>query len=460
MKNRKRFVSIFAGVMAAIMVLTLLLSLLPTRASAAASSEIRKQINELRDEKKDIQKQIDELKEQYEENEDEIASIVNRKNLIDQEIALLMEQIDNINEQISAFSVLVADKQDELDNAQSRLDTLNDEFRGRIRTMEEDGSLTYWEVLFHANSFSDLLDRLSMVEEIAASDTHHLEELGQAAENVEQSRAELAAEKADMEETRKELDDTMEELDDKRKEADELIKELLDKGEELQALWEEKEEQDKALLDEIAAMEKAYNEAKRQEYLDWLATATTAAPSETAGENNGSNGSSDNNSGDIDFSGGNNGSSGSNDNNNNNNNNNGGSGGGSSATWRVPVNYTKISSPFGYREQPTAGASTYHQGVDLAAPANTHIYASRSGTVTAASKSGSLGFYVTINHGDGFSSLYAHMTRYCVSAGQTVSAGDTIGYVGSTGISTGNHLHFGIMLNGSYVNPAAYVPLY
>jgi murein DD-endopeptidase MepM/ murein hydrolase activator NlpD len=98
--------------------------------------------------------------------------------------------------------------------------------------------------------------------------------------------------------------------------------------------------------------------------------------------------------------------------------------------------------------------------VDLAGPEGTPIVAARSGTVTIARYSNSAGFYVTINHGDGFSSIYMHLTNYVVSVGQYVDQGQLIGYMGSTGISTGSHLHFGIAYNGVYVNPAIYVPLY
>jgi murein DD-endopeptidase MepM/ murein hydrolase activator NlpD len=112
------------------------------------------------------------------------------------------------------------------------------------------------------------------------------------------------------------------------------------------------------------------------------------------------------------------------------------------------------------RESPTAGASTYHQGVDLAGPEGTPIYATRAGRVTTATYSSSAGYYVTINHLDGYSSIYMHMTNYVVSSGQTVSAGQLIGYMGNTGVSTGSHLHFGISYNGAYVNPCNYVNLY
>ena len=424
MKNRKKVVSLLAGVMAAIMVLTLVLSLLPTRAYAASSSEIRKQINQLRDQKSELKSQIEDLKKQYQANKDDIADIVSRKNIIDQEIGLLHAQLDNINEQISAFGVLIADKQDELDNAQDHYDQLNAEYRVRVRTMEEEGTLSYWEVLFKANSFSDLLDRMSMIEEIAASDNRRLKELDEATQAVAKAQSELETEKADLETTKEELNATQAELDDKRSEADEVIAELIAKGVELEGMKTDLEAEDENLLKQIAQMEKEYNSAKHQEWLAYMATYTTVAPATSAAPSG--SGTS------TPSSGGN---------------------------WLRPCSYTYMSSPFGFRTSPTSGASSYHQGVDLAAPANTPIYASRGGVVTTATYSNNAGYYVTINHGDGFSSIYMHMNNYVVSSGQAVSAGQLIGYVGRTGIATGYHLHFGIAYNGAYVNPCAYVSL-
>ena len=437
MKNRKRLVSILAGFMAVMMLLTLILSLIPVPAHAyESSSEIRAQINALKKEKEAIQAQIKDVKEQYKKNEDEIADVVARKNVIDQEIGLLSTELININEQISAFNVLIADKQDELDNAEARYEELNENTKDRIRAMEEDGSISYWEVLFKANSFSDLLDRMNMVEEIATSDQRRLKALGEAAENVEEAQEALEQEKADLQATKDELDATQAELDAKRAEADEVIQELLTKGMELEELEAMFEEQKKAFLDEIAQQEQAYNEAKHREYLEWLATSETTQPPTTTPPNSGST--------------------------NNSSGTNSGSNSGSNVTgtsWVRPCSYVKLTSPFGNRESPTAGASSYHQGVDLSAPEGTPVYASRGGQVSTATFGSAAGYYVKINHMDGFSSIYMHLKNYVVSPGQNVSQGQLIGYVGKTGVATGFHLHFGIMYNGAYVNPCNYVPL-
>ena len=432
MKNRKRMVSIMAGVMAFIMLLTLILGLLPTRASAASSSEIRKQINQLKKEKEEIKDKIAEVQEQYEENENEIADIISRKNVIDQEIQLLYTQIDNMNEQISAYNILIADKQDELDVAEDRYAALSEENKIRIRTMEEEGELSYWEVLFKANSFSDLLDRLNIVEEIAASDNRRLKELSEAADVVEVAQSELVGEKEEMELAKQELDAAEAELDAKRQEADDLIQELLTKADDLEALEEEFERQEQEFLDQIAQKEYEYDEAKQREWEAYMATYVPPTTAPIAGSTNNSTSSNTGTS----------------------------SGGtaGSGGSWVVPCSYTSITSPFGYRDAPTSGASTYHQGVDLDTGTGWSVVATRAGTAYTAYGSAA-GNYITIDHHDGFKSIYMHLNGFAISNGTNVSAGQLIGYTGSTGVSTGDHLHFGISLNGVYVNPCSYVPL-
>ena len=125
-------------------------------------------------------------------------------------------------------------------------------------------------------------------------------------------------------------------------------------------------------------------------------------------------------------------------------------------TWPCPAS-TRITSAFGERESPTAGASTSHQGMDIGAPTGTGIVAAASGTVVIATYSYSAGNYVMLNHGGGVYTVYMHCSQLLVSEGQQVNSGQTIAKVGSTGYSTGPHLHFGIRANGQYVNPARYV---
>ena len=419
MNNRKKLVQILAGLMAVIMLLSLILTLIPTSVSAASSSEIRKQLNKLKEEKKEIAAQIKEVKGLYNANENEIEDLVEQKNAIDQEITLLHQQVDNINQQISAYSVLIADKQDELDHAQNRLADLNEKNKERIRAMEEEGKLSYWSIIFKANNFTDLLDRLDMIQEINAADQRRLKEMAAAAEAVESAKVELAGEKDELEVTRLELDEAELVLEEKRVEADAILTELIAKGDEYEAMLDESEELQSQLMKEIAQKEK---DLKAQEYKEWLATyvppTTLPSGTDTTPSNQAP----------------------------------------SSSGWVKPLKSYTITSAFGMRVHPVLGYERMHEGVDMAAPKGTPIYAAKSGKVTTASyQKGGAGNYVVINHGDGFTSIYMHMTNYIVSKGQYVNAGQVIGYVGSTGISTGNHLHFGIAYKGEYKNPMSYI---
>ena len=429
MKNRKKFVSIMAGILAAVMLLSLIIGILPAGASATTtSSEIRDQINELEKQQEELDKEMAEIQKQYEANADEMQDMVNQKNIIDQEIANLNAQMEIINEQIAAFNLLIADKQEELDAAQEKLAGLNEQNKERIRAMEEEGDLSYWAVLFKASSFADLLDRIAMIEEIAEADKRRLDEMSVAANAVRAAMTELETQLADQEKAIQELTEAALVQEEKRAKAEELLNQLVAKGAEYENMMDEGEAAQDALLLEIAAKEKEFDKAK---YAEWLATSVvTTKPTQAPTVPTGSSG------------GGNSG---------------GGSGQVSSSGWLTPVSGYRITSVFGMRWHPVHGGYRMHNGVDMACSQGTPIYATRAGQVTTATYEKNAGYYVSINHGDGFSSVYMHMTHYVVKSGNYVSQGQLIGYVGSTGASTGPHLHFGISYNGSYVNPMKYV---
>lgn len=195
MKRRHFWKSLTAGILAAALVGMIAISV-PSEVRAASSDEIRSQLDAMESEKAAIQAQLAALEQQRLDNLTEIEDAVTQKNNIDRQIVLLVQEIDNINRQISAYNVLIADKQDELDEAEARLERLREQNRERIRTMEEEGTLTIWSVLFKANSFADLLDRMSMIEEIAEADHRRLEEMRQAADEVNLAKQELADRKS------------------------------------------------------------------------------------------------------------------------------------------------------------------------------------------------------------------------------------------------------------------------
>ena len=412
MRKKKITISLLSVLLTAIVVLGPMSGVKPVQVQAASSGELKGQLSDLKKEEQALENKIEGIQNKIDANMSEIQKISAQKAAIDQEIALLNEQMLNLNEQIQTYGLLIADKQDELDAARAHLQELNQKNKERIRAMEEDGNLSYWSVLFKANSFSDLLDRMNMIEEIAAADRRRLKEMSEVAEEVANTQADLETEKAALEETRKSLEEKQVVLAEKRAEADELLVALNAKGAEFDAMMNDAESEAEDLIAQIAKKEKEYNEAKLKEQQASNPNYGSSTP--PAHVVNG-------------------------------------------ITWITPCKYSRVSSAYGWRIHPVYKTWKFHSGIDLAASSGTPIYATRSGTVTTAQYHYSAGNYVTINHGDGFSTSYLHMTHDTVSVGDYVTAGEIIGYVGSTGVSTGPHLHFTMYWNGETINPADYI---
>ena len=426
MKNKKFWISLLAGIMALIMILSLILGILPA-AQAASSSEIRDQINQLEEDEKALQDKIDALKQDQKENLADVREIMAQKANIDQQIGLLRQKIRNMDSQISSYAILIADKQKELDEKQAYLQELNEKNKERIRAMEEQGELTYWSVLFQSSSFADLLDRMNMVEEIAAADQRRLKEMKNAAIEVEAAKSTLELEKVNLEASRTQLAADKVELENLSAESQKLLSAAIAQGEEFEQLMDELEEEHNSIGNQIANKEVEFKDAEYSEYMATMTKPTTAPTQPSHNTGSGGNG--------------------------------GASVDGEGIEWIVPVTYSYVSSAFGERIHPIEGIKKWHYGVDLAGPGinGRPIYASRGGVITYAGWYGAGGWTVKIDHGDGFSTVYMHMSDYIVSAGDYVAAGQTIGYVGSTGGSTGPHLHFEVRYYGEAKNPMNYI---
>lgn len=432
MKNKKFWISLLAMILVGSLMLSLILMILPTPADARSSSEIKDQIAEMEKENKELEQQIEDLREQQSQNRTEIKEIVSERNLVEQQVGLLYAQINNMNEQISAYNVLIADKQEELTKAQNHLKELNEKNKARIRAMEEDGSLSYWSVLFQANSFSDLLDRLNMIEEIAASDQRRLKEMSEAAKEVAEAEQVLVTEREELKAAKEELASTQAELDIKRAEAEELLRQLLAKGEEYDRMESELEDKLGNLEVEIGKMEVELDEAIYREQMATATVAPTIRPGSNAGIGVAGKPITDSNG----------------------------------IQWLMPCDYFRVASAFGWRVHPVYKDWRFHNGVDLAAwclmkddgTTDSPIIATRAGVVVISKYHSAAGWYVTIDHLDGYRSTYMHMCcKPAVNVGDYVVAGQYLGCIGTTGTSTGDHLHFGIYLNGDPVNPMDYI---
>ena len=397
----------------------LLIPMLLGTVSAAYSSEIKSQIGELKDSRSDVRERLEALEQEQDANWGSTEELVEQKDIIDQQIALLYTEVENINSQIRGYTELIAANQEELDAAEVRLSELSEQNRERIQAMEEEGQISFWSVLFNARSFTELIDQLNMIEEIQQADRRRMDELSAAADAVAEARRALETEKAALEESRAELDASQVALDEKRAEADRLLAELNADRRALEQMQADYEAEEAELSAQIAAAELEYTEALRAE--EEARRREEESQRQESGEQPSTGGTSSNES------------------------------------WGRPCTWRKLTSPYGYRTHPITGEWKFHNGVDLANSMGTPICAAWSGTVTVATHGTTYGEYVTINHGDGYSSLYAHMTHYVVSKGEYVTKGQLIGYMGSSGRSNGPHLHFSIFYNGSTVNPMDYI---
>ena len=416
--KRINWKSLVAVILCVLMLGSLLTGALLTLVSAASSSEIQKELDELKKQAQEIADESDRLEAELAENASQTQTTIEQKSAIDQRIHVTEAEIENANQQIQQYSLLIAEKQSELEDALDRQAEMNETYKQRLRAMEETGTVSYWSILFKASSFSDLLDRINMIREVAEADQKILREMTEMAEEIQADREALEAEVTALEETRVSLAEMQETLEAQRAEADVLLLQLAAEEEQLSEEFAANDAAEAELREQIMAAQAEYEKALSAEEAARLAEQ----------------------------------------------NKNNVAGGGSSGTvtpstsgFVNPLNYMTVTCPYGWRIHPIWGDRRFHSGVDLAASQGDPIYAIAAGTVTVATYGEANGYYVSISHGNGYGSVYAHMTNYIVSVGDYVSQGQVIGYVGSTGWSTGPHLHFEIHVNGSTVNPMEYV---
>ncbi len=381
----------------------------------------------------DLQKKLDALEQQAQEQQDVIndltsqkARFITRKLALDNKIEINRQMIELIGEQIEIYDEIITEKQAELDKALEKETTQTELLRSRIRAMEENSTYSYASFIFDSSSVTELLSRIGDVNDIMHYDKTLEEEYMAAREDVESIKKSYEEARHEQELLQKELDTKQAELDAQVEAAYTMIADIETLSDDAQAEYD-------AIAEEEAKAEETLQEAIRKR----------AAEQAKYNQNNNSNNGGGGNSG---GSGGNSG---------------GGSSGGGSATslsnlqWPVP-SCTLITSRFGYRVAPTTGASTYHGGLDVGAGMGASIVAAGAGDVIYAGENGGYGNCVMIDHGNGVVTVYAHMSSIGVSYGQYVTAGQYVGAVGSTGVSTGPHCHFEIRINGAQTDPAAY----
>lgn len=259
-KYRRVIISVIALLLAAAILTGLLVTVF-----AANSADIRTEISGLESKQDELDQKKQELEAQIAANNTQTLNVVEQKAQIDQEIELTRQEVENLNEQIRQYNLLIAEKQAELDQLQTDQNDLLDRYKQRIRAMQEQGDVSYWSIIFGAKTFSEMLNRVSMVEEIAQSDQRMLENMRQIATEVLSAKEELAGEKVSLEEKKTELASAQETLTAKRADSDELLQELVSDADLLRETNETYEAMLEDLTEQIAEKEKEYTDAKRAE---------------------------------------------------------------------------------------------------------------------------------------------------------------------------------------------------
>lgn len=417
---------------ALLLVCALALGCLP-RAQAASRSAIeslQSQQASLTVQKAELQKKLDGIRSSQ-------GQALNKKNLVEQQLNVLKQQIQVSENLLAQYARQITEKEAELEQAKAKEAEYQAEFEQRVRAMEERGNVSYWSVLFQASDFSDLLDWINMIGELMDYDNQILDQLAEARQAVTQAKADLEQSRQGQQETLAQQQSQQAQLQAQQAEVDQLIQEIATQGdvyakqiEKLEATQDDVAQQiaeaeaiyQKQLAAEKAAAEKAAAEKAAAEQAAKAAQAAAQkAAQQQKQQSSGSSASGSSSS----------------------------SGSQSSQTtasasgflWPIASSH-RVTSPFGWRTHPITGRQHLHGGIDIAAPNGTPIMASKAGVVVISQYGSSYGNYVVISHPDGTRTLYAHMSQRNVSAGDTVRQGQTVGLVGSTGSSTGNHLHF------------------
>lgn len=383
------------------------LVLLGDHSQAEESDKVEKydrQISEARKKQKGYEEEEELLRQELEEIEKAKDKTLLYIEKLDKKSSSLEQSLEDIKERIQKTENELQSAGKELAQAEKTEEKQYVTMKKRIKYMYENGNQDYLEILFSSRDIGDLLNRTEYIEKISSYDQNIFKEYEKTKENIRRKKEEIEGKLSDLEDMQAEETAEKEALNDLRLKKKQ---ELNNYKEQITVSQEKSDEYARQAAEAEAEVEKLLQE--KQAEID--------RQNAVGAGNSGGNG-----------------------------------------TLRWPLEIAgRISSRFGKRGRPTAGASTYHKGIDIAVSHGTSIVAAGAGKVVTASYSSSAGNYVMISHGDRLYTVYMHCSRLIVKKGDTVTAGQRIAYVGSTGISTGPHLHFGVSKNGSYVDPLTYV---
>lgn len=380
---------------------------IPIQASSASTEKMTedaastKSLQEAQDEKAQLEKALKEAQSTIEDLRDSKGDIESKVTELNQQLIDISARITDLENQLTAKSEDIQETKDELAGAKEREAQQYADMKVRIQFMYENGQTSYLEALLSSRNISEFLNSADYIAQIQSYDRQKLTEYQDTVESIVNLETQLEQEYTDLE----------------------ALKSTVESNKATVAAMMRQKESELADISgdiEDAQSDADYYAAEIQAQEELIAAIKRAEAEKAAAGVE-----------EHPYTGG-------------------------AFRWPCPSS-TRVTSDYGTRVSPMSGASSNHKGIDIGASAGADIIAAADGTVTAASYSSAAGNYVMIDHGGGLYTVYMHASSLLVSPGQTVSAGDVIAKVGSTGISTGSHLHFGVSLNGSYVSPWSYL---
>ncbi len=342
-----------------------------------------------------LQKEQKDLKAKLQAAENNIEAQQNKKQYLDSLISSTESEIEAATALIAEYESKIVTKNAEIEAMEADIEENYNDMMGRLRFSYEQGNASYLELILDSDNMSDFLSNTDRVQSIMDFDKSLMDELVAQLNLLEDERTILTNTLEEQKTLEASLSTKKVDLEDQKKKADEYITQLQADEKAYAAEYEKAKKAEKEANNQIEKLLAERQKSENQQY--W----------------------------------------------------------GGEFIWPVPKNITRISSYFGWRI--LWGRSDYHLGIDIPAASGTDIYASNGGTVVTATWHYSYGYYVLIDHGGGYATLYAHNSRLLVKAGDKVEQGDVIAKMGTTGSSSGNHLHFEVRVNGKVQNPLNYV---
>lgn len=394
MIRNKIIIRVFAIIALCAFIGVSLLTIVPIYSQAASISDAQRKQQEAKQKENDAKT--------WQNNE------IQKRMELDKQITEAQVQIDGYEDKINEKTKAIEESQAQIDALTVDLQDQNSSYNERAKVLIEKGNISYFEIIMKSKSIEDFLTRISVIKEITKYDSKKLQEIKDSMAQVEELKQQLLVQKNEVITLKQQIDSKKQELDGYRAESQQIIDQLSQDINAYEKEYQEAVKAEEAARAEAEALRKQAN-AQAGAYSGGSSGASASAPAYTGGK----------------------------------------------FLW--PSNTTLITSGFGGRKSPGGIGSINHKGVDIGAPYGSNIYAAADGKVLVAGyNTGGYGNYVVIDHGGGFSTLYGHASSLCVSSGQIVSRGQLIAKCGSTGNSTGPHVHFEIHVNGTAVNPLQY----